>query len=424
MAEKILNTRILHKIDTLENWGKSPLKIKQGEICFATVAASAGTGLTEPVVMVKVGTDEEKTFSELPWSFYAKASDVLEVAKDASKLTEFVNNVIADAGIASSDAMDALAKRVTTVEGDITTLKGDENTAGSVAKEIKDAIDALDLDNTFVAQEDGKSLVSDTEITKLAGVSEGANKVEASTNGNIKIDGVDTVVYVHPDKHAIADVDGLQGVLDGKAEKATTLAGYNIGDAYTKTEVDSEIEGAINTFVSAYITSDGGAIDKLQEIADWIDSDKNGTADIIANIEANTSGIENLGERMDVAEDAIEAIDNHSHTNKTVLDGVTAEKVAAWDAAEQNAKDYADGQVNGLANGAVKQNTDAIAAINHETDGILAQAKAYADALNHEDTTYTAAADGGLKLDENNAFSIDDTVTFIFDCGDAGVTNA
>lgn len=35
----------------------------------------------------------------------------------------------------------------------------------------------------------------------------------------------------------------------------------------------------------------------------------------------------------------------HTHSNKTVLDGITAEKVAAWDAAEQNAKDYADSLV-------------------------------------------------------------------------------
>ena len=29
----------------------------------------------------------------------------------------------------------------------------------------------------------------------------------------------------------------------------------------------------------------------------------------------------------------------------TVLDGITSEKVAAWDAAEQNAKNYVDGLV-------------------------------------------------------------------------------
>lgn len=36
------------------------------------------------------------------------------------------------------------------------------------------------------------------EKTKLAGVKTGANKVEASTNGKIKIDGVDTTVYTLP----------------------------------------------------------------------------------------------------------------------------------------------------------------------------------------------------------------------------------
>ena len=50
-------------------------------------------------------------------------------------------------------------------------------------------------------------------------MSDGANKVEASaTNGSIKIDGTETVVYTHPDKHAISDVDGLQDALDGKSD--------------------------------------------------------------------------------------------------------------------------------------------------------------------------------------------------------------
>jgi len=44
---------------------------------------------------------------------------------------------------------------------------------------------------------------------------------------------------------------------------------------------------------------------------------------------------------MDGRMQAVEA-KKHEHENKTVLDGITAEKVAAWDAAEQNAKDYAD----------------------------------------------------------------------------------
>lgn len=38
-----------------------------------------------------------------------------------------------------------------------------------------------------------------TEHAKLSGITAGANKVEASnTNGNIKIDGVETTVYTAP----------------------------------------------------------------------------------------------------------------------------------------------------------------------------------------------------------------------------------
>ena len=80
-----------------------------------------------------------------------------------------------------------------------------------------------------VEVEAGKSLVDNNEITKLAGVSTGANKVEASANnGSIKIDGVDTVVYTHPEKHAMADITGLDTALAGKQD---TIAA-NTYDAY------------------------------------------------------------------------------------------------------------------------------------------------------------------------------------------------
>ena len=36
---------------------------------------------------------------------------------------------------------------------------------------------------------------------------------------------------------------------------------------------------------------------------------------------------------------------NHEHANKTVLDGITSENVAAWNASEANAKAYADALV-------------------------------------------------------------------------------
>ena len=69
----------------------------------------------------------------------------------------------------------------------------------------------------------GKSLINDTEMTRLAGMSDGANKVEASTNGKIKIDGSEVSVYddtalseriseIEPKAHSHANKEILDGI--------------------------------------------------------------------------------------------------------------------------------------------------------------------------------------------------------------------
>lgn len=268
-TEKTLNTRIGLKIDTLENWSKSTLPLKKGEVAFATVAATAGNGLTEPVVMMKIGEDGVKTFKDIEWNFYAKASDVLASAKSEDALRTFINGVIADAGIASSDAMEALAGRVTTVEGDIKTLKGDAETAGSIAKAIKDAIDALDLANTYVAIEEGKSLMTDAEHTKLAGVSEGANKVENVGGGKIKIDGTEVTVYEHPATHTVSEISDF----DEKV-KAYDYATKSEAQGYANAKDDAIAEAkkagtdaadALNTYKGEMTTALAGKQDVIPE---------------------------------------------------------------------------------------------------------------------------------------------------------------
>ena len=88
---------------------------------------------------------------------------------------------------------------------------------------------------------------------------------------------------------------------------------------------------------------------------------------------------------------------NHTHENKGVLDGIDADKVAAWDAAEANAKkDAADKyQVKGdyeTAGAAAQALVDAKAYADSKVDGkfddkgaaakALSDAKTYADGLN------------------------------------------
>lgn len=77
----------------------------------------------------------------------------------------------------------------------------------------------------------------------------------------------------------------------------------------------------------------------------------------------------------------------HEHANKAELDKIADGDVAKWNAAEQNAKDYADG-----LNAAMNTRVEALEAIDHEhsnkdvLDGITAEMVA---AWNEADTEYT-----------------------------------
>lgn len=390
MAEKILNTRILMKVDTLENWSNSTLKLKAGELAFATVAASAGTGLEEPVVMVKIGTAEEKTFAELPWAFHAKAADVLAACKTEAGLQAFIKTVLASEGVASNSVMEALAKRVTDAEGEIDALQADLDTAETglkakmaaaesaitalkglvgdtkVADQITTAINALNLADTYAAKVHGH------EIADVNGLSDAiAAAKKAGTDANSALEAYktlnDAAVKVNSDaiaaikngetldsfkdieevlagkqaagnyaveghKHEIADVNGLADSIADAKKAGTDAAAQALVDAKAHTDAEmTRLVGA--TKVSDQITN---AITEL-DLANTYDA-KGAAADAQAAAEGHADG---LNTAMDSRMQAVEA-KKHEHANKTVLDGITAEKVAAWDAAEQNAKDYAD----------------------------------------------------------------------------------
>ena len=120
--------------------------------------------------------------------------------------------------------------------------------------------------------------------------------------------------------------------------------------------------------------------------------------------------------------DKIEALEgsNHTHENKDVLDGITAEKVAAWDAAEANAIADAEAkyQVKGeyeAAGAAAQALADAIADAEAKyqvkgeyeaagaADAALAAAKAYSDELNNAMDERVDALEGSNHTHENKA---------------------
>jgi hypothetical protein len=113
-----------------------------------------------------------------------------------------------------------------------------------------------------------KSLIDDTEIIRLQGITTGANKVEDSAvNGNIKINGVESVVYTHPGT--------------GTNPHGTTKSDIGLGNCDNTSDVNKPISNAtqqaINnnsvptgsvfytismTAPSGYIIGDGSSISK------------------------------------------------------------------------------------------------------------------------------------------------------------------
>lgn len=84
--EKILQTRILNKIDTHENWVKvqDTFVPKNGEICIDEITTTVnGAVVSPPQTLIKVG-DGTSTWGELNY-LGAIAADVYAWAKAATK---------------------------------------------------------------------------------------------------------------------------------------------------------------------------------------------------------------------------------------------------------------------------------------------------------------------------------------------------
>lgn len=150
--------------------------------------------------------------------------------------------------------------------------------------------------------------------------------------------------------HEIADVTGLQGALDGKANKATTLAGYGITDAYTKGETDGAIAMAVANAEHLKRTI-------VEALPDVGDADEH-TIYMVGDGEGE--GNQKYEEFM-LVNGAFEkigdsAVDLTDYALKTEVEAAKQEAIstAAGDAttkasaAKQNAKTYADGLIAAL----------------------------------------------------------------------------
>lgn len=199
---------------------------------------------------------------------------------------------------------------------------------------------------------------------------------------------------VTENKNAIVNLSGT------KADKASTLAGYGITNAYTKDEVNTAIQTAVAnsehlkreivTALPSVATADTNTIYMLK-VSDTSSTNRykeymviNGVWELIGTSDVDLTGYATTEEVKAAKEEAIE----------TAATDATNKAGAAQAAVEAQLETYKTSNDK-----AVSANTTAIANINNETTGILAQAKKYADNLgaNYATKEQGAKADTALQ---------------------------
>lgn len=540
MAEKILNTRIQLRYDTLENWTSSTLALKKGELAIVTlgniVDGSTAGDVNQHPVLFKVG-DGSHTFAQLPFASalaadvyaWAKASDVQLTNKELVFVG--TNKKVAIPYITENEAKsfinDALAAYSTTEQMNAA-IKVETDRAEAAEKALGERIDAFNLpEGGFasktefdtlkgkVEDEDG-ALAKANEAYELAETKvESVELTGGTNNGTLKltVDGAatDNIAVTGLQDAAYATVASLNATAKGYADaveaKLPTSADYGVlgvtaGDdtitvggtaqnptiAVTANKFDAygsaaTAEGNAKAYTDAEIAKIPAQIDytvTMTETTTGLDSDiakkytftQNGAEIGFINLAKElvvTSGsvkevtvtdvpyagavigdkyIELVIANQDTpiyvpAKDLVDiytaganaaevqvAISNTNEITATLVNGGIAEEKLAEGVKTKLNKTWEEvGVAEGLVNAA---KGELEGKINAKADAASLGALAAKDTVSETDLDtalagkinaaaekeYTAAANGGLKV-ENNAFSIDDSLTFVFDCGDA-----
>ena len=238
----------------------------------------------------------------------------------------------------------------------------DENTTlaaklTSILADIATKANTSDMTTALAAKAEKSHTHAQSEITGLTDLLATLATSESVTSaidglrqemlGDTPVEAYNTftelAAYIAEHKEA---ADALTAAVGNKADKATTLSGYGITDAYTKTEVDTKISDAISeatggesaasvkSALEAYKTSNDTRVKAIED--DYLKAaDKTALQTAISDGDTSTlttakNYADGLNTAMDTRVDALEA-NTHTHSNKTVLDGITANKVAAWD---------------------------------------------------------------------------------------------
>ena len=445
--EKLLNTRIQLKYDTLANWEASSFKLKAGEIAIATLGnvkdgSSAGDVNQHPVLF-KVGTGNH-TFSELPYAS-ALAADVYAWAKKSE--SEFVNSFLSladtqgntiqaklnaifatDAELATAianlkseltgnDGLTGLAARVKALEDDRVTeqeLADAVSDAESRVAATYETIANADLVRNRVKaledhKDDYKAYADQAEVDAIAAAkTETENQVKDLSDSIKDHESVDSFADVMTEmaKYQLAgdyatkaEAQGYANAKDSaiaEAKKAGDDAQADL-NAY-KTTNDAAVASKADASALEAEISRAKAAEKANSdaIALLVDSTEDGTKlnsikELATWIEEHGGDAAEMAEEIQANTQAITNEANRAKGEEARIEGLVTAEASRADAEEKR-----------LA-GLIAGNTAAINALNAE-DGKVANA-GHADSASGLDATGIAQVEG-IKV--NNAKNADE----------------
>lgn len=294
MAEKNIKSRIVHKHDTESNWSKAITFIpKQGEIIIYDIDSNhsyerfkIGDGITKVNNLPFADANKVDKISGKGLS----TNDYTTAEKNKlASIAEGANKTIVDSELSSTSTDPVQNKVVNAAINDLSTLVGDTAVATQISNAVASKADASHThDDRYYTESEidtklsGKSDTSHTHSTYVnqnafSNIKVGNTTVAAdtatdtvtlvagnnititpdATNDKITIAATDTV-YTHPSSGVTAGTYksvtvNAQGHVTG-GSNPTTLSGYGITDAVTKSALTAVSDLVGDTAVSAQIS--------------------------------------------------------------------------------------------------------------------------------------------------------------------------